>query len=30
MTEDSGWTWKLGPNVGHQVLGVDEIGDGHN
>lgn len=30
MTLDSGWTWDQGPNVGRTVLGVDEIGDGHN
>jgi hypothetical protein len=30
MTRDSGWTWTPGPNVGRTVLGVDEIGDGHN
>jgi photosystem II stability/assembly factor-like uncharacterized protein len=30
ITEDSGWTWKLGPNVGRTVLGADEIGLGHN
>jgi photosystem II stability/assembly factor-like uncharacterized protein len=30
ITEDSGWTWKKGPNVGRTVLGVDEIGLGHN
>ncbi|MBS1119517.1 MAG: hypothetical protein H6Q90_1745 [Deltaproteobacteria bacterium] len=29
MTNDSGWTWTAGPNVGHTVLGVDEIGAGH-
>jgi photosystem II stability/assembly factor-like uncharacterized protein len=30
VTLDSGWTWDRGPNVGRTVLGVDEIGDGHN
>jgi len=30
MTDDGGWTWTRGPNVGRTVLGVDEIGDGHN
>jgi photosystem II stability/assembly factor-like uncharacterized protein len=30
LTEDSGWTWKMGPNVGHTVLGADEVGIGHN
>lgn len=30
ITEDSGWTWKKGPNVGRTILGVDEIGLGHN
>jgi photosystem II stability/assembly factor-like uncharacterized protein len=30
MTHDGGWTWQAGPNVGRTVLGVDEIGDGHN
>ncbi len=29
LTNDSGWTWTAGPNVGHTVLGVDEIGAGH-
>ena len=29
-TAKSGWTWKLGPNVGETVLSVDEIGFGHN
>jgi photosystem II stability/assembly factor-like uncharacterized protein len=29
LTNDSGWTWTMGPNVGHTVLGVDEIGAGH-
>ena len=29
ITHDSGWTWTAGPNVGHTVLGVDEIGEGH-
>jgi len=29
ITHDSGWTWTAGPNVGHTVLGVDEIGVGH-
>ena len=30
ITQDSGWTWTQGPNVGRTVLGADEIGDGHN
>lgn len=30
VTEDSGWTWTMGPNVGRTVLGADEIGLGHN
>lgn len=30
ITEDSGWTWKKGPNLGRTVLGADEIGFGHN
>lgn len=30
VTNDSGWTWTMGPNVGRTVLGVDEIGEGHN
>jgi photosystem II stability/assembly factor-like uncharacterized protein len=30
ITEDSGWTWTKGPNVGRTVLAVDEIGAGHN
>ncbi len=30
MTHDGGWTWVPGPNVGANVLSVDEIGDGHN
>ena len=30
MTHDGGHTWSLGPNVGHTVFGVDEIGEGHN
>ncbi len=30
VTKDSGWTWTAGSNVGHTVLGVDEIGAGHN
>jgi photosystem II stability/assembly factor-like uncharacterized protein len=30
VTEDSGWTWELGPNLGRTVLGADEIGLGHN
>jgi photosystem II stability/assembly factor-like uncharacterized protein len=29
MTSDGGWTWTEGPNAGHTVLGVDQIGDGH-
>ncbi|MDQ3340069.1 MAG: hypothetical protein M4D80_33335 [Myxococcota bacterium] len=30
ITNDGGWTWALGPNVGRTVLGIDEIGLGHN
>jgi photosystem II stability/assembly factor-like uncharacterized protein len=30
ITKDGGWTWAQGPNVGRTVLGVDEIGVGHN
>ncbi len=30
LTEDSGWTWTTGPNVGRDVLSIDEIGFGHN
>jgi len=30
LTDDSGWTWRKGPNVGRTVLGVDQIGFGHN
>jgi len=30
MTKDAGWSWTMGPNVGRTVLGVDEVGDGHN
>jgi hypothetical protein len=29
ITEDVGASWRLGPNVGQTVLGVDEIGVGH-
>lgn len=29
ITEDQGLTWRLGPNVGRTVRGVDEIGFGH-
>jgi photosystem II stability/assembly factor-like uncharacterized protein len=29
ITRDGGWSWKEGPNAGHTVLSVDEIGDGH-
>jgi photosystem II stability/assembly factor-like uncharacterized protein len=29
ITRDGGWSWTAGPNAGHTVLGVDEIGDGH-
>ncbi|HEX2688834.1 MAG TPA: hypothetical protein VHN14_19560 [Kofleriaceae bacterium] len=29
ITRDGGWSWNEGPNAGHTVLGVDEIGDGH-
>ena len=30
LTQDGGWTWTPGPNVHRTVLGIDEIGDGHN
>jgi photosystem II stability/assembly factor-like uncharacterized protein len=30
ITRDAGWSWSAGPNAGQTVLGVDEIGDGHN
>jgi photosystem II stability/assembly factor-like uncharacterized protein len=30
ITDDSGWTWTKGPNVGVTLLGADEIGFGHN
>lgn len=30
ITRDGGWSWTAGPNAGKTVLGVDEIGDGHN
>jgi len=29
ISEDVGTTWRIGPNVGRSVLGVDEIGFGH-
>jgi photosystem II stability/assembly factor-like uncharacterized protein len=29
VTDDSGLTWRIGPNVGRTVRGVDEIGFGH-
>ena len=29
ITRDGGWSWSEGPNAGHTVLGVDQIGDGH-
>jgi photosystem II stability/assembly factor-like uncharacterized protein len=29
ITHDGGWTWSAGPNLGHTILGVDMIGDGH-
>jgi photosystem II stability/assembly factor-like uncharacterized protein len=29
ITHDGGATWKLGPNVGRAVFGVDQIGAGH-
>ena len=29
LTNDGGWTWTPGPNVGHTVLGIDAIGAGH-
>ncbi len=30
LTTDAGWSWSVGPNVGRAVLGVDELGEGHN
>jgi photosystem II stability/assembly factor-like uncharacterized protein len=30
ITNDSGWSWAEGPNLGRTVLGVDQIGEGHN
>lgn len=30
LTEDSGWSWKMGPKVSETVLSIDEIGFGHN
>lgn len=30
ISDDGGWTWEPGPNVGRTVLGIDEIGAGHN
>ncbi|MBX3162765.1 MAG: hypothetical protein KF773_42780 [Deltaproteobacteria bacterium] len=30
VTHDGGWTWQHGPRLGAAILGVDEIGDGHN
>lgn len=29
MSNDGGWSWLPGPNVGRTVLGIDEIGEGH-
>jgi hypothetical protein len=29
ITDDMGKSWRLGPNVGGRVNGVDEIGFGH-
>ncbi len=29
FSEDGGTTWKQGPNLGHTILGVDQIGAGH-
>ncbi len=29
ITRDGGLSWTEGPNAGHTVLGVDQIGDGH-
>src|SRR5207245_2426350 len=29
MTPDNGITWSAGPNLGHTILGVDQIGAGH-
>jgi photosystem II stability/assembly factor-like uncharacterized protein len=30
VTRDGGWSWTMGPKLGSAILGVDEIGDGHN
>jgi photosystem II stability/assembly factor-like uncharacterized protein len=30
VTRDGGWSWEMGPRLGNAILGVDEIGDGHN
>jgi photosystem II stability/assembly factor-like uncharacterized protein len=29
LTQDGGWSWAQGPNVGRTVFGVDEIGENH-
>jgi photosystem II stability/assembly factor-like uncharacterized protein len=29
ITEDGGWNWTLGPNLGETVFGMDSIGEGH-
>ena len=29
ITQDGGWNWTIGPNLGHTVYGVDSIGEGH-
>jgi photosystem II stability/assembly factor-like uncharacterized protein len=29
VSDDGGTTWKLGPNLGRTILGVDQIGFGH-
>jgi photosystem II stability/assembly factor-like uncharacterized protein len=29
VTDDSGATWQLGPNLGRSVYGIDQIGAGH-
>lgn len=29
MSQDRGWSWTAGPNVGRTVFGIDEIGEGH-
>jgi photosystem II stability/assembly factor-like uncharacterized protein len=29
LSEDGGWNWELGPNIGQTIYGVDSIGEGH-